>query len=202
MLLSFGTRKNENNVKEPIWTWSPSIAPAGIEVYQNSAIPEWDNSLLLAVLKNKQLIQLKLNEAGTAITAQHIYLTNTYGRLRDVLVIPDGRVFLCTSNRDYAGSPIAVDDRIIELRNPEALNSLNHNEDKISIHPVPSDNILKIESDLRIATVLIVNTEGKEVFAAPYFSSVDVSALSSGVYFLQLLGSDKKVVARRKIVIK
>lgn len=193
---------NANNVKEPIWTWSPSIAPAGIEVYQNSAIPEWDNSLLLAVLKNKQLIQLKLNEAGTAITVQHIYLTNTYGRLRDVLVIPDGRVFLCTSNRDYAGSPIALDDRVIELRNPDALNTLDHNEDKISIYPVPSDNILNIESDSRIAAVLIVNTEGKEVYAAPYSESVDVSTLSSGIYFLQLLDSDKKVVAKRKIVIK
>ncbi len=31
---------NANNVKEPIWTWSPSIAPCGVDYYQNSAIHE------------------------------------------------------------------------------------------------------------------------------------------------------------------
>jgi aldose sugar dehydrogenase len=193
---------NANNVKEPIWTWSPSIAPAGIDIYQNAAIPEWDNSLLVAVLKNKQLIQLKLNDDGTAIIQQHIYLINTYGRLRDVLVIPDGRVFLCTSNRDYAGSPIAVDDRIIELKNPALNVADNVDNSKVSIYPVPSDNILYIESDLNIGYVTIINAEGKEVYSGAYSNKVDVSALASGMYNLQLLDFDKKVVEKRKILIK
>ena len=191
-----------NNVVEPIWSWSPAIAPCGLDLYQNSAIPEWDNSLLLAVLKDKKLIQLKLSADGSQITQQNTYLTNTYGRLRDVLVIPDGRVFICTSNRDYAGTPGATDDRIIELKN-NALNVGEHaNDNATLLYPVPPDNVLNIESNLNIRSVLIIDAQGKEVYSGAYSDKIDVSTLASGMYFLQLLDLDKKLIDKKKIVIK
>jgi glucose/arabinose dehydrogenase len=190
-----------NNVKEPIWSWSPSIAPCGLDYYQNSAIPEWNNSLLLAVLKDKKLIQLKLNEDGTQIVQQNFLITNTYGRLRDVLVIPDGRVFICTSNRDYTGTPIATDDRIIELKN-NALNVANYTNSTSSIYPVPSDSILNIETEAKIGFVFIFNGEGKEVYSGKFSKQVDVSKLASGMYTLQLLDSENKIVSTKKIIIK
>jgi glucose/arabinose dehydrogenase len=79
---------NANNVEEPIWSWSPSIAPAGIELYQNPAIPEWNNSLLLAVLKNKQLIQLKLSDDGTQILQQNIYLMAAFSCAPRIKIMP------------------------------------------------------------------------------------------------------------------
>ncbi len=190
-----------NNVKEPIWSWSPSIAPCGLDFYQNSAIPEWNNSLLLAVLKDKKLIQLKLNDDGTQIVQQNFLITNTYGRLRDVLVIPDGRVFICTSNRDYTGTPIATDDRIIELKN-NALSVANYTNATSSIYPVPSDSMLNIETESKVDFVFIFNGEGKEVYSGKFFKQLDVSKLASGMYTLQLLDSDKKIVNTKKIIIK
>jgi len=192
-----------NNVAEPIWTWAPSIAPAGIDYYQNPAIPEWNHSLLLAVLKNKELIQLKLNEDGTQIVQQNIYLVNTYGRLRDVLVLPDGRVFLCSSNKDYAGTPGATDDKIIELKNPDALQVAHYaDQNQTILYPVPSDHVLNIESDAGISFVQIINANGKRVYSDTFSTQVDVSALASGIYYLQLLDSDRKVVDRKKILVK
>jgi aldose sugar dehydrogenase len=190
-----------NNVAEPIWSWSPSIAPAGIELYQNSAIPEWNNSLLLAVLKNKELIQLKLSDDGASIIQQNIYLVNTYGRLRDVLVLPDGRVFICTSNKDYAGSPGLTDDRIIELKNPDlALTALQTNA--VSVYPVPADDVLFIDSNLDFDYVSINSTDGKEVYFGKYTNGLNIPSFSSGIYYLQLLDANRKVLARKKIVIK
>lgn len=191
-----------NNVKEPIWSWSPSIAPCGIDLYQNPVIPEWDNSLLLAVLKDKKLIQLKLSADGSTIVAQNTYLVNTYGRLRDVIAIPDGRVFICTSNRDYAGTPIAADDRIIELKNPNPLGISNPEDTKTAVFPVPSDNMLNIETTSEIGFIKIINTEGKEVYSAKYSNKVDVSQFAAGIYYLQLLDSDKKMIEKKKILIK
>lgn len=192
---------NANNVKEPIWSWSPSIAPCGIDYYQNSIIPEWNNSILLAVLKDKKLIQLKLSADGSQILQQNTYLTNIYGRLRDVIAIPDGRVFICTSNRDYAGSPIAADDRIIEL-SPQSLNTSNHDENNTKIYPVPSDHMLYIDSDLNIGFVTIINADGKEVYSGAYTNKVDVSTFAAGIYYLQLLDVEKKVIDKRKVLIK
>jgi glucose/arabinose dehydrogenase len=191
-----------NNIREPIWSWSPSIAPAGIDFYANSAIPEWDNSLLIAVLKNRQLIQLKLTEDGAGVAEQHIYLTNTYGRLRDVLVIPDGRVFLCTSNKDYAGTPGAADDRIIELKNPILGVAHHADANATTVFPVPSDHMLFIESDSGIGFIKILDSQGKAVYSGPYSNKVDVSAFTSGMYYLQLLDPDRKMVDQKKILIK
>ncbi|WP_345947999.1 PQQ-dependent sugar dehydrogenase [Mucilaginibacter sp. PAMB04274] len=87
-----------NNVAEPIQAWSPTIAPSGIDYYNNNAIPQWKNSLLLAVLKDSELLQLKLNDAGDRVEKVNTYYKSTYGRLRDVCVAPDGRVYMITSN--------------------------------------------------------------------------------------------------------
>jgi glucose/arabinose dehydrogenase len=190
-----------NNVVEPIWSWSPSIAPCGLDLYQNPAIPEWNNSLLLAVLKNKQLIQLKLSDDGTAITEQHIYLTNTYGRLRDVLVIPDGRVFICTSNKDYAGTPTPGDDKIIELKNPVLSTTNFTDSNKTAVYPVPSDHLLYIKSALTSGFISITNAEGKEVYRELYTNKIDVSTLAAGIYYLQLRDIDRKIVETKKILI-
>ena len=193
---------NANNVAEPIWSWSPSIAPCGLDYYQNPAIPEWDNSLLLAVLKDKKLIQLKLSPDGTQILQQNTYLTGTYGRLRDVLVIPDGRVFICTSNKDYAGTPTANDDKIIELKNPALAVAGFADDNKTTVYPVPSDHVLYIDSGLKVGFVSIINAEGKKVYFEKYSGKVDVSGLRAGVYILELVDGDGKVVERKKILVK
>ncbi|QQL48634.1 PQQ-dependent sugar dehydrogenase [Mucilaginibacter ginkgonis] len=96
-----------NNVAEPIYSWTPTIAPSGIDYYGSDAIPQWKNSLLLAVLKDTELLQLKLSGAGDKIESVNTYYKTTYGRMRDVAVSPDGKVYVITSN----GSA----DKIIEL---------------------------------------------------------------------------------------
>jgi aldose sugar dehydrogenase len=87
-----------NNVKEPIITWTPTIAPSGTEFYNHSLIPQWKRSLLVATLKNRRLMELKLDEAGTAVENVHEWFVGEFGRLRDVAISPDGKVYLCTDN--------------------------------------------------------------------------------------------------------
>lgn len=97
-----------NSVKEPIRTWTPTTAPGGLDYYNAALIPQWKNSLLLVALKDARLYQLKLNTAGTAVTATNEFFVNKYGRMRDICISPEGKVYLCTSN----GS----NDKIIEIR--------------------------------------------------------------------------------------
>lgn len=96
-----------NNVKEPIKTWTPTAAVSGMDYYNRDLIPQWKNSLLVVALKNSRLYQLKLDNNFTSITETSEYFTNDYGRMRDVCVSPDGKVYICTSN--------GGNDKIIEI---------------------------------------------------------------------------------------
>jgi glucose/arabinose dehydrogenase len=106
---------NANNVVEPLAQWTPTIAPAGLAYYDATLIPGWKGSLLFTTLKDASLYRLTLSADGRAVTHQERLFTNQFGRLRDVLVAPDGSVYLATSNRDGRGSPSSSDDRIIRV---------------------------------------------------------------------------------------
>jgi len=105
-----------NNVAEPLAMWTPTIAPAGADVYVADLMPQWKGSLLFTSLKGNALYRLVLSSDGQRVTAQETLYQGTYGRLRDVLVGPDGSVYLATSNRDGRGNPSGDDDRILRIR--------------------------------------------------------------------------------------
>lgn len=92
------TECNSKNVKEPIKAWTPTIAVSGMDYYNNDYIPQFKNSLLVATLKNTRLIQLKLDSKGEAVTETNEFFNGQYGRMRDVCVAPDGKVYICTGN--------------------------------------------------------------------------------------------------------
>ena len=105
----------DSNVFEPIAAWTPTLAVAGADFYHLGSIPEWHNSLLVTSLKASQLTVLHLSEDGRTVDQEESFFTDWFGRLRDVCISPDGRIFLAVSNWDGRGSPKAGDDRIVEI---------------------------------------------------------------------------------------
>lgn len=99
---------SDNNVKEPIYAWTPTVAPSGIEFYNSNHISQWKRSLLVTFLKDQKLRQIKLNAAGTAVESVNEYFVGEYGRLRDVAISPDGKVYLCTDNGNNSDMIIEV----------------------------------------------------------------------------------------------
>jgi glucose/arabinose dehydrogenase len=87
-----------NNVKEPIKAWTPTIAVSGMDYYNSDYIPQWKNSLLVATLKNSRLMQLKLNSSYNSVSETNEFFTSSYGRMRDVCISPQGKVYICTGN--------------------------------------------------------------------------------------------------------
>jgi glucose/arabinose dehydrogenase len=120
----------DHQVREPLWIWSPTIAVSGIEFYDHEAIPEWRGSILVTSLKRdsrkhygQRLVQLRLDQGGEKVIEANDYLVNAFGRLREVMSSPDGRVFIFTSNRELNANRPALerpgDDKLIMLRNPD-----------------------------------------------------------------------------------
>lgn len=194
------------NVAEPIWTWTPATAPCGMDYFNHSSIPEWQNSLLLAVLKDKRLIQLQLSADGNSIIEANSYLVNAYGRLRDVLVIPDGRIFICTTNKDYAGTPTANDDKIIELRNENPLHVDALNNSTFKVFPNPSDGIFTLEFDTISASdyaIEFISIDGSSVLKqqiSQKSTQVNASILNPGLYFLKIQSPNSSIF--KKIIFK
>ena len=62
----------------------------------------------------EDLRRLTFNPDGS-VASEEILFDKTFGRLRDVVVAPDGSVYVATSNKDGRGSPLAGDDRIIRI---------------------------------------------------------------------------------------
>ncbi|MFD2246725.1 PQQ-dependent sugar dehydrogenase [Pontibacter ruber] len=97
----------ENKVVEPLKSYTPTIAVSGMDYYNHDQIPQWKHSLLVATLKDNTLYQFKLSDDGNEITETNEFYRSKYGRLRDVLVAPNGKVYVATSN----GS----NDKVIEI---------------------------------------------------------------------------------------
>jgi glucose/arabinose dehydrogenase/galactose mutarotase-like enzyme len=75
----------------PLATWTPSIAPSGIEFCTSDKFPRWKNSLLIAALGGQQLRRLETD--GDRVTHQEV-LFRELGRVRDVVTGPDGLLYL------------------------------------------------------------------------------------------------------------
>ncbi|PZR23021.1 MAG: glucose dehydrogenase [Citrobacter freundii] len=95
--------------QEPIKAWTPTLAVSGMDYYNSDHIPQWKGSLLVATLKNTRMLQLKLGEDQVSVAQTNEYFNGKYGRMRDVLVSPEGKVYICTSN---GGN----NDKVIEIK--------------------------------------------------------------------------------------
>lgn len=91
---------------DPVATWSPAEAsPSGLA---------WaEGHLWMAALRGGRL--WRIDTAGRRAGNPRSFLTGRFGRLRTVVVAPDGRLWVATSNRDGRGAPRAGDDRILEV---------------------------------------------------------------------------------------
>ncbi|SHF07405.1 Glucose/arabinose dehydrogenase, beta-propeller fold [Fodinibius roseus] len=119
----------DSSVVEPIKAWSPTIAPSGLAYYGYDNIPEWQHSLLLTTLRNVSLHVLSLDKSGRTVEKEMVYLSDKYGRLRDVTISPEGDVYISTSNRDWKHNseeewPKPNDDRILRLSGIQDSSSL------------------------------------------------------------------------------
>jgi glucose/arabinose dehydrogenase len=103
------------NMRTPIVFYSPAVAPSGASFYRGSRFPAFANNLFVATLRGLHLVRLRVDAASPRVVAQERLLSDRYGRIRDVVVGPDGLIYFCTSNRDGRGNPVSSDDRVARL---------------------------------------------------------------------------------------
>ena len=117
---NFGWPRIEGNdtmpgMVNPITFFNPAIAPSGSAFYRGSRIPQFENNLFIATLRGTHLLRVTLDSGGQRIASQERLLDGTFGRLRDVIMGPDGNMYVSTNNRDGRGTPAMGDDRILRI---------------------------------------------------------------------------------------
>ena len=86
--------KDAPGMEDPIYTWTPVIAPSGMLFYAGTAFPEWQGDLLVGGLKEKSLVRLELE--GDNIVGEERMLKELGYRIRDVAEGPEGEIVVIT----------------------------------------------------------------------------------------------------------
>lgn len=87
---------------DPVQQWPTADAsPSGIAIS--------GGNLYIANLRGERLRKVPLSASATSTE----FYVGQYGRLRDVVAAPDGRLYLLTNNTDGRGTPRSGDDRIL-----------------------------------------------------------------------------------------
>ena len=101
----------------PSLTFGEAMPPGGAALYTGDAIPEWRGSLLVGTLGSRHLHRVVFDAEDPRVVAKHeVYLRDVHGRLRDVLMGPEGHLYVTTSNCDGRGDCGPAKDRILRIR--------------------------------------------------------------------------------------
>jgi glucose/arabinose dehydrogenase len=89
-----GDRTAQDGLEQPVYFWTPDIAPAGIAFYSGQRFPAWQGDLFVASLVGKSLVRLVLN--GDRVVGEERLLTELNVRIRGVNEGPDGALYVLT----------------------------------------------------------------------------------------------------------
>ena len=87
-----GDKTAQEGMEQPVYFWTPDIAPAGIAFYSGKRFPEWQGDLFVSALAGKALVRLVLN--GDRVVGEQRLLTELDARIRGVSEGPDGALYV------------------------------------------------------------------------------------------------------------
>lgn len=104
----------------PSLVWQKAAPPGGAAIYTGNAIPEWKGSLIIGTLRSEHLHRVAFDpKSPSRVQLHEVYLQgdaqNGYGRLREVLMGPDGELYVTTSNCDGRGNCPPQQDKILRI---------------------------------------------------------------------------------------
>jgi glucose/arabinose dehydrogenase len=87
-------------------TFSDAMPPGGAAIYRGSELEDWQGDFIVGVLgfqtAARHLHRLRIGPGGNVLLSE-VYLSEEYGRLREVTMGPDGGLYVSTSNCDGRG---------------------------------------------------------------------------------------------------
>jgi glucose/arabinose dehydrogenase len=82
----------QDGMQQPLWVWTPSIAPSGLVRYTGTAFAAWRGNLLLGAMAQRSLVRLVLRD--NRVVLEERLMPQQAGRVRLVAQGPDGEIYL------------------------------------------------------------------------------------------------------------
>ena len=180
-----------NDVKEPLIVWTPTIAPSDLVFYENPAFPEFHNKILMSVLKDKKIIALTMNTDGTSVLSQTHYLTNQFGRLRDLCIGAEKEIYLATNGSSWS-NPSPNTHSIIVIRPPNSGVGIGDNwSNDFTVYPNPFDNVFTVDFPAHLVgnEFSLIDLMGRTISSSTIKEqsiTVDTGVLKKGIYTISV----------------
>ena len=81
-------------MQQPIHVWTPSIAPAGLMIYEGDLFPQWQGHLFVGALVDNEVRRLEINK--DEISSEESLFDELNVRIRDIKQAPDGSIYILT----------------------------------------------------------------------------------------------------------
>jgi aldose sugar dehydrogenase len=93
-----GDKTAQEGMEQPVYFWTPDIAPAGIAFYTGKLFPAWQGDLFVASLAGRALVRLVLKDER--VIGEERLLTDLNSRIRGVNEGPDGALYVMTDGNE------------------------------------------------------------------------------------------------------
>ncbi len=93
-----GDKTAQAGMEQPVYFWTPDVAPAGIAFYSGKLFPAWQGDLFVSTLAGRALVRLVLQ--GERVIAEERLLTDLNSRIRGVNEGPDGALYVLTDGNE------------------------------------------------------------------------------------------------------
>ncbi|MGH9601319.1 MAG: PQQ-dependent sugar dehydrogenase [Terriglobales bacterium] len=82
----------QEGMEQPIWVWTPALAPSGLIVYTGSKFPAWRGNLFIGSMSQRHLNRLVVRDGNVVLEERLMY--QKAGRVRMVAQGPDGFIYI------------------------------------------------------------------------------------------------------------
>jgi len=89
-----GDKTAQDGMEQPVYFWTPDIAPAGIAFYSGKLFPAWHDDLFVSTLVGRSLVRLAMKD--DRVVGEQRLLTELNARIRGVAEGPDGALYVLT----------------------------------------------------------------------------------------------------------
>ncbi len=83
-------------MEDPLYQWTPVIAPSGMLFYSGKLAPEWERDIFVGGLGSEALVRLEVE--GRKVLHEERLLQDLGERIRDVVEGPDGAIYVATDD--------------------------------------------------------------------------------------------------------